>query len=295
MGMYFRLQFNSVAYFVCFVIAFLFTGKTNLFAQEKWVIDKHEAAVGIGGGVGFLFGSVPQNFDRKVKAEFGVDFRYDYYLNRYWTLGIGTKIGKNNIAYDAKGIAQNGYIDDSKLNIFKYKGESYVEEWEFTNVSIPISIQYIIPGKVDVSIRTGFAYSFAANSKVDIQWRNVSTSLEMQEYFIELNDPSFMGLGDFSRLQKSKNVKLANRLSWTIEVGIKREFAFRQSLYLGLYADVGLNNQASKFKEKGAMLIEYTDNEDEPLHLNSLVEALGKKVNYNTASFGLKAMYSFKW
>ncbi|MEC4113187.1 outer membrane beta-barrel protein [Myroides pelagicus] len=267
----------------------------QLKAQEKKVIEKHELSVGLGVGGTILYGSIPKNFDRKIGAEYKLDVLYDYYKKRNFSIGTGLMLSKGKVGIQASDISQSRDIQAEETRTFKYTSGLYQESWDVTTIGVPLTVQYVIEGKVDVSIRTGFVYAFAIQSQAKMEWQDVNTSLTLKDYDVALTSPGFMGLGSFGALTENREVSIGNRLSWLIEVGMKKQIAFKQHIYVGLYADIGLNNQASKIESSDALLLDYTGNENTPLQLSTLVESLGKKIKYSNASIGLKVRYMTKW
>ncbi len=226
---------------------------------------------------------------------FSAGIGYGYYLNQNFSLNIGLSYLKNDLDY-ATSFVRNAYDQqDSEGDRFefRYTADNYYETVQMQSLRIPLTVQYETQGVVRWYMRTGILYGMQlGKSKYQLDWQNLKTSGYYEQWDAELNGPLFAGFGDQGNQRHEGKVKLQNSFSWIVETGIKQQLSSKDDLYIGFFFEMGLNNiRPNNAAESQA--VEYTNNTDQPLVYNSILnqqQFSDKKLT--THIFGIKLRYA---
>ncbi|MDR2223953.1 MAG: hypothetical protein LBE34_14635, partial [Flavobacteriaceae bacterium] len=121
----------------------------------------------------------------------------------------------------------------------------------------------------------------------------VQTSAYYPQYNAEITSPAFMGFGKFNTIESKQNIALENRWAWVFETGVKQFFSNKQSLYIGIYVDLGLNN-INKNKVDNLEQINYNSTQENPLQATSVLLTKGnKEYEFKNYNVGVKLQYAF--
>lgn len=225
----------------------------------------------------------------------GVDYRY--YLSKNWSLG--TQVAYQNSSLDF--LQRNAKMSWSSIDIeaeqyiLKYQSKNRLEQISYSTIQIPFTLQYETSGVVKWYIQSGIAIGIiTGNPKSKISINDLQTSAYYPQWDVELKAPTFMGYGHFKNLSQTKHIPLRNRFSWLFETGVKQELSNNQSLYIGAFFNLGLNN-LSKGQNMVNHPISLSTNLDNPIEINSI----WNDTSYNDTKLkdyhlGIKLRYAFE-
>lgn len=256
-------------------------------AQGKLPHEQNEVALRIGGGVSGPFGTLPSSYDKGIRPSMDIGVRYDYYFRKKWSAGVELNYVKYGMEFTVDN--PNGLLldIDPEKDKGSYEAVGYNELWNLSQVSIPITVQYISSGVTSFYARTGISLGLTMNSKADLQWKGLETQVENTN---RLRLDNYIG----NTSQRHK-VDLEKRLAWVGEIGVKRELAYNQNIYVGVYFDYGLNNIAKNVAGTKDRLLMLNQSAENSLEMNSMLESSGTKLSVKTYTIGLKVAYGFKW
>ncbi|MCC9044028.1 PorT family protein [Myroides sp. M-43] len=223
---------------------------------------------------------------------------YRYYLSPQWS--IGSEVSYQRYNHKFKELEPKGSwsaTDTEENNYeFRYKSRNRKEQINYHIIQIPLTIQYETKGLVKWYVQTGFGIGLivgTAQSKITMN--DLTTSGYYAQWDAVLNGPNFMGFGDFKQINQKNDLALNTRYSWIVESGIKQELSDSQSLYIGGYLDLGLNNLSrdSNYVSKNPISIknDYDNSIDLHSYWTQEENRLEKFKNYQ---IGIKIRYSFK-
>ncbi|WP_286391532.1 outer membrane beta-barrel protein [Myroides marinus] len=234
--------------------------------------------------------------DSQATIGYGIGLGYRYYVNESWS--IGTEVGYQHkelyfINRNTNGRWSSMDIEGDEYE-FRYKTRNSKEYLTYNSVHIPLTIQYETKGTVKWYVQTGVGLSLkVGTSQTEVVMNDLHTSGYYPKWDAELTGPSFMGFGYQDHLSQKSDIKVENRYSWLFETGIKQELGNKQSLYIGAFIDLGLNNLI-KEDNRVSNPISLSTNLDNPLVLHSV----WKQERYKTQELkdyhiGIKLRYAF--
>lgn len=269
------------------IIAAVFLGIQS-YSQEM----KHQFTAAAGG----FF--APINYSLKsgdVKQGYGISigFRYSYYLNSNWSIGIGTEYQNFNATAEIDLVKGNYMAIDSEGEQFdfRYNAAGYKEKQSLQYVTIPLNFQFEGTGYPGFYASVGAKVGFALKGTYEASIDNLSTSGYYPQYDVELFDPRFAGFGNFGSVNQGKqDLDINVAYLATLEFGIKRYLNTNSALYIGLYIDYGLNDILSKDVDKN--IVEFNENIPVDFKYNSILESSYADA-VNIMAYGLKVRYAF--
>lgn len=279
--MYLKMKKYINSYIKSFflITAFLIV-HSNGYSQNK----KQEFSISLGGPFSFLNSSGLTVSGNGVNA----GLRYSYYLNEGLSVGIGVEYQTYNS--DSKLSSVSGQYsakdDENEPFQFRYKVSNLREEQNLSYINIPVNIQFETPGTSSLYLAAGAKIGFATNGAYKTSMSNLTTSGYYPQYNLELFGPAFAGFVDTDNVSSNKQDLDADvSYSATFETGLKQQIGKRNSLYLGVYFDYGLNNI---FDHKGDKnLVQYSPEQPVILRYNSVFDS-GFTNKVNLVSYGLK-------
>lgn len=221
---------------------------------------------------------------------------YQHYLNRHWSLGLGLSYTNGEFSYRERSIRrQYTEVDlEGDQFEFRYQASSFSERVHWRTLNIPLTIQYQTEAQVQWYIRTGVSYGLQlGNATYRLGWRDLRASGYYPQWDAELHGPEFVGFGFFGDQDRKDSMRLKNRISWVLETGVKQNYSTGNSLYLGLFLELGLNDMRPK-KEELSEEISYTHDVESPLSYPSVWnQSRFKDAALNNFTFGLRMRYAF--
>lgn len=253
---------NSINTFISCLAAFLFV---NAAQAQEWQIE----------GAGHLIQHQGDNSFPIAKHSqgFSLGLGYNHYLNDNWSIGAGVSYLKAELVFAAPGIIGTSQEVDTEGDSFEFRyNTGYFEEsvrWQ--SFRIPLTVQFETSGIVRWYFRTGVLYGLqVGTSKYDQKWNNLNTSGYYPQWDSELNGPEFAGFGNMGNQRTEGTVKLRNNFSWIVETGVKQKLKADNSLYIGLFFEMGLNDMRPSTSAE-LQPVMYTPQMEQPLSLNSVL------------------------
>lgn len=270
------------------IIAVLFTACFTSYGQDK----KQEFSISVGGPFSFVKSfsggeTVPGN---GVSA----GLRYSYYLNEGLSIGIGVEYqtyssdSKFNYIY-----GQYNAVDAENESFqFRYRATNLREEQKLGYINVPIGIQFETPGTSKLYVAAGAKIGFASSGNYETTIQNLTTSGYFPQYNVELFSPAFAGFASTDNLKTPKQ-DLDTKVSYsaTFETGLKQLIGDRNSFYIGVYLDYGLNNIYKENEDKN--LVQYNPELPVVLDYNSVSNS-GFPANARLVSYGLKLRFAIR-
>lgn len=259
----------------------------NSYSQNK----KQEFSVSVGGP----FSSI-QSVGSQYTPGNGVNagLRYSYYLNEGLSLGIGVEYQtySSDSKFSSISGAYNATDSENESFQFRYRSTDLRETQKLAYINIPIGIQFETPGTTKLYIGAGAKIGFASTASFETTMGNLTTSGYYPQYNVELFNPAFAGYSSTDNLRTSKT-DLDTDISYsaTIETGIKQLIGKRNSIYVGVYFDHGINSIYDKGTSKN--LVEYNAELPVRLKYNSVFDS-GLAKDMKLVSYGLKVRFAMR-
>lgn len=264
--------------------------------QHSQLNQKHQFGIAIGAGIYSTVGKLPLEMEKKGQAGFSLEADYQYNLAPNWGISLGIGYEYAQIQYGKKALEnREEYIDlDGESFTFQYHTQNYRETWSMQQINLPVMIEYSGAGKTAFYAKTGIKYSMQLKNEVEMHYSALQTSGYFPQWQLELTEPEFAGFGKFDRFSAAKEIKLHNRWAWIAEAGIKQKLTSKQKLYIGLYLDLGLNDQSKAVDKSQSDLLIYNPEPGNALKPMSLAQTNGKyKSQIKTYALGIKIKYAF--
>jgi hypothetical protein len=269
------------------ITAFLATCFTN-YAQDK----KQEFSISVGGPFSFIESI---SAGKSVSGNgFSAGLRYSYYLNKNFSLGIGVEyqLYNSDLKFNSPTGQYNTVDTEGESFQFRYRATNLIEQQKLGYLNIPIGVQFETPGTSKLYIAAGGKIGFATSGSYESTMSNLTTSGYYPQYNVELFDPVFAGFANTNNA-KINNQDLDTKVSYsaTFEIGLKQQIGSRNSIYIGAYADYGLNNIYDKNKNKN--LVQYNPELPVVLEHNSAFDSdLARDMRL--VSYGLKLRFALR-
>lgn len=267
-------------------IAFLLLLGINSYSQGK----KQEFSVSLGGPFSFLTYNIGQE---AVQGNgFNAGLRYSYYLNEGLSIGLGVEYQKYSSTAKAGWYTGQYTTTDAENESFqfRYKVTNLREEQNLGYINIPIGIQFETDGTSKLYLGAGAKIGFAVNGTYETTMQNLTTSGYYPQYNVELFAPAFAGFASTNDVRAGKqDLKTDVSCSITAEAGFKQVIGKKQSLYIGVYLDYGLNNIYDK--EGGKNLVQFNPEIPVNFNYNSLLDSPAAG-DVKLLSYGLKLRYA---
>ncbi|MBB1150455.1 MULTISPECIES: outer membrane beta-barrel protein [unclassified Myroides] len=275
-------------------LGLLVGGYQQVQAQySRHYFNQHEVAVSVKAGMLQNYGSLPSQISSDLKFNTAIGLQYDYYLSRQWSLGIGAQYAMYTTDFTGSNLTgQSEEIDsDNQKFIFSYDGKTFKEQWKVNQVNIPLTVQYVGEAETAIYVRTGVQFSLMMSSKPTVTWNNLQTSGYFPAYNLLLDEALlYAGFGFQEKVEHKPDLELKDRWAWIAEVGVKHNISENQNLYVGLYFDLGLNNQKPSINENKEHILVYKPELNNALEYNSIQES--SKAVFKNYSFGIQLRYA---
>nr|WP_321357912.1 hypothetical protein [uncultured Draconibacterium sp.] len=250
-------------------------------------------------------------YDVLGKAEpnngFGMGFGIEYtlYLNTRWSFSTGGEYQQYRssvIFYNFNDHYQAIDAENSNFDFYT-SADVYKEKQSVGVINIPLLFRYETPSpwtNTFIFGSAGVQLGIPVRSKYEATVENLKTSGYFQQWDAMLNNPKFMGFGSWGTVQRSnQDLDIRNSYSILFELGFKKELNEKENIYLGYYADLGLN-QLTKDSSSPSALIQYDVDNPTEFQLKTLFNSAPQAQGETYASkpkirgFGIKIRYAFK-
>lgn len=278
-------------YLAVFLISVGYTAQAQ---YKPYYYKNHEIGVIAKAGMSQNYGSLPTQISTDFKMSTAVGIQYDYYLNATWSLGIGGQYAMQTTTFTANNLKGNSEEVDweNEKFVFSYHGKSYKEEWKVSQLNIPLTVQYVGKGERAFYARTGIQYSLIMSNKTTVTWSGLQTSGFFPQYNLLLDqDLLYAGFAYQEQVEAKPKLDLKDRWAWIGEVGMKYNIKDNQNLYVGVYFDLGVNNQKPDIQTSKEQVLMYQPVENDALVYSSIQES--SKAVFKSYNFGIQLRYGF--
>jgi hypothetical protein len=268
-------------------------GSHSLYAQKhRYYYKKHEVGGVVQVGLTNTYGHLPFNLNSENKVGYGIGGQYDYFVAPKWSIGLSGQYSTQTIALYSNNVkGQSQEVDwENDVFRFQYTAKEYKESWKYSTLDIPLTVQYRGLRETDLYVRTGFKYSLVMNTEATSTWTDLQTSGYFPKYDVTLEDPLFAGFGKQDQVERSYTMDLKNRFAWIGEIGVKHSLSENQTLYVGIYFDLGLNSLSPTTTSTAKNLVEYQPIKDDVLKYNNSQHS--SSADFKNYSFGVQVRYS---
>jgi hypothetical protein len=251
-----------------------------------------EFGVSLGAGNSSLKYQIEQG---SVKSGFGANFGVSYtaFFSQSIGLSFGLECSKygstaeldNDITFQNKIATPSGLKDDFFLNA-EYKGLK--EKQSALMLQIPVMLQFQMP--MEESSFFYFSGGLKIGFPVSSKWKQDATQLAITGYS-EYTAQTYenMPTHNFSTQKNfgtSGKLEFGTPVSAVFETGLKFKTSYKNSVYAGLYLDLGLN---SIYKEAKKSLYDYNN-----FSYNSILQTSEfSPEKIKSFAFGLKIRMAF--
>lgn len=260
--------------------------------------NKHEFSVYAGGVFTRMNYELNQgNAKLGNGGQFGLG--YSYYFTPQWSLGIGVEYQMfNSELYFRNLSGHKNYTDSEGDNFeFRFNTEKLLEKQNAQYLTIPLKVQFETKGYTRWFVSAGGKVGLNLSADYETEIGKLTTSGYYPQWNVELNDPQFMGFGQWENISTDKqDLNLKTLFMLTAETGIKETLNDNSSLYFGVYLDYGLNNLTPD--SNGKKVVEYNAASPTDFGINSVSTSTNSNnVPYTDdlkfVSFGFKLKYAF--
>jgi hypothetical protein len=273
---------------------FLFCS-TNLSAQQS----AHEFSGIVAGGLSTLVYDTEQSArTRGYGATIG--FGYEYYFTERWSIGTGVEFSWLNARNRTFSLTDRYNTTDNENEDFEYRYSfvNYREKQSVNLLSIPVMGYYHHTGwKIPFYAGLGGKIGLPVRAKYSGHSEQLVAKGYYPTYNALLENPASRGFGTFDNVAGKGNLSLKPVFMLSAEMGTAFPLGdgSRYKLYVGVYADYGLNNQ---LKSSKVSPIEYqAANPADYRHNSMLVSANGEGKAYtdkvNPLFAGIRVKFTF--
>ncbi len=256
-----------------------------------------------------IFNSLKYKLPERAELNkgYGVDFgvQYALYLNSNWSVSAGLEYQQYRSEAILSGFNDSYSTTDAEGTDFDFRSsaDTYKEQQWADMINIPLTLRFETPTSLSNSSiysAVGFQFGIPVSAKYMATAENLKTSGYFEQWDATLNGPAFMGFGSWGTKQGNKQeLDIRNSYFLLMEVGLKQQLNKKQSLYVGFYADLGLN-QITKGSASSSALIEFDVDNPTEFKFNPLFysathaqgEAYATKPKIQ--GFGIKIQYAIK-
>lgn len=203
----------------------------------------HEFSANIGGGLSTLdYKPANGKFTGGFGGEAGLGYHLFFMPN--WAISTGVNVALYNAQASTANYSQRMSATSSGGTTFdfSYAYTNYKEDLSSVMITVPLMLQFQMPGKLGFYAAAGAKIGFPVSSKC-----TTSGDLSTNGYFTGTNttyseDLPMKGFGNYPGINQSNDMKLKMAFMLSAEAGVKWQLAEWRYLYAGLYVDYGLNN-----------------------------------------------------
>ncbi len=236
----------------------------------------------------------------------GVGLEYSMNLNNRWSISAGIEYqqyrSETNII-DLNDQYQTVDVEGSVFD-FHYSANTYSEKQWIDVINIPVLLRYEMPARPLTSASiygaVGFQIGIPVNNEFETSTKELETSGYFPKWDLLLNGPEFMGFGNWDFLKSGKQeLDIRKSYSFLFELGLKQLLSENRNLYLGFYADLGVN-ELIKDSGSPSPLLEYKADAPTDFQFNSIFNSAPQLQGATYASkaklrgFGIKIRYAFE-
>jgi hypothetical protein len=193
------------------------------------------------------------SFEPGVGVELGINLS----LSDHWSLntGVGFAAHQARAAISSLTGVQNNAQDLEGENFnFNYRISNYAEVQKFTNLSIPLNVQYESSGHTRFYTRVGASYNVLMNPVQNSKAQRLTTSGYFDRFNATLTAPAFAGFGTYNQIDfAERDLEIKNSINATLEMGVKETLPNNAYLYIGAFVEYGLNDIKEEVTNAGVL------------------------------------------
>ncbi|PKD19486.1 hypothetical protein APR41_16125 [Salegentibacter salinarum] len=238
----------------------------------------------------------------KLENGFGLGAKYAYYFSENWSLGTGAEFQYMEGSIFVPAIQGAFMTQDAEADAFefRYQADNFSENQKVYFLNIPLQIQYESLGLTRFYAAAGVKVGLGLASEYNTYATSLETSGYYPQYDVELTDPEFAGFGEFGAVNNAKSeLDLKTNFVAHLESGVKFMLENRQSLYMGIFLDYGLND--IKPDTSGQRLVDYNAQNPTEFAFGSVLFSRNDMNSepyvdeVRTLAIGLKVQYAFQF
>lgn len=240
-----------------------------------------------------------QNFRKEIASGgYSTGIGFSQYLNKRWSIELGASFSQSRFKYIGHPKGSSFTTTDMEGDAFEYRYTSnfYYELDKWNSIQVPLTVQYETQGKARWYLRTGILYNMIlGEGKSSSFLGDLNTSGYYPKWDAVLTGPEFAGFGAFGYQKRQRPISFENTFSWVLESGVKWiiDAKHHESIYVGAFANVGLNDMRPKDADYGR-IVEFTNNINQPIDYRNIwsqEELKDKKLQ--DYSIGIRLRYGF--
>ncbi len=300
-----KMKNNRLNFYKHIILSCTLLFSAGIVTAQQSNSSKKEISVYImKGGVSYLKYDMDTNGEQDGRLGGGLGVQYALYLSSNWSVSAGAEYQQ----YHSETTFSNfeGFYSTTDMEgdnfEFRSSASSYQEKQLLDMLNIPLRIQFETTGKsTRFFASTGIQWGIPVQTKYKVTATNLKTSGYYEQYDALLESPAFMGFGNWGTVvKKNQKLDIKNSFSLLFELGIKQQVKENENLYIGLYAEIGLN-ELNKESNSSKELISYNTENPTEFQFESITNASpgGQGKVYadklKTMGFGLKVRYALPW
>jgi hypothetical protein len=218
----------------------------------------------------------PANGSNKGSLSFGADIGFQIPLSRHWNIitGLGySKLVTRATLNDNTTYSSSEVDDMGSAFTYRVVTTGYRETQTLHALQVPLQLQFVsgLPENTQWYINAGMKLSLPAKVSIKAQASQLTLSGYYPDYNVEINNLPQHGFGTISNWQQPAqySLKTACLLSAATGLSFNLYGDGNTRLYLGIYADYGVNNMQSS--SQGKNIVSYSESGKSALEANSIL------------------------
>ena len=294
-----RLKFDKHIILSCTLLL-----SAGIIAAQQSNSLRNEISVYMNGGISYLKYDMDMDVKQDGRLGGGLGVQYALYLSSNWSVSAGAEYQQYHSETTFSDFEGYYPTTDSEGEDFEFRSSasSYQEKQMLDMLNIPLRIQYETTGKpTRFFASTGIQWGIPVQTKYKVTATDLKTAGYYEQYDALLESPAFVGFGNWgTEVKDNRKLDIKNSFSLLFDLGIKQQIKENEDLYIGLYAEFGLN-ELNKESSPSKELISYDTENPTEFQFESITNASpgGQGKVYadklKTIGFGLKVRYTLPW
>lgn len=297
-----KMKNNRLNFYKHIVLSCILLLSAGIITAQQSASQRKEISVYImKGGVSSLKYDMDMDEEQDGRWGGGLGVQYALYLSSNWSVSAGAEYQQYHSETTFSDFEGYYSTTDSEGDDFEFRSSasSYQEKQMLDMLNIPLRIQYETTGKsTRFFASTGIQWGIPVQTKYKVIATDLKTAGYYAQYDALLESPAFIGFGNWGTVVKDdQKLDIKNSFSLLFELGIKQQVKENEDLYIGLYAELGLN-KLNKERNPSKELISYNTENPTEFQFESITSGSpgGQGKVYadklKTIGFGLKIRYA---
>jgi outer membrane protein OmpA-like peptidoglycan-associated protein len=253
--------------------------------------SQHEFSVVGGGGLSTFHYRLSQG---AREAGFGgsLGVGYSYHLSPQWSFVTGAEALLLRAGVRAFDLHDSYPANDGTVDFeFRYTARDFREQQQSLMAVIPLMLRYHAGRTGRYYAALGGKIGLPLSSRSEVTTGGFETRGYYPDWNVELNEPAFMGFGDFAGASAGETLHLKTAFLLSAEAGVRWKLGAGH-LYTGLSFDYGLNNIAGAPQERA---VPYRADNPPAFQPHSLLASSGATGAYTDKVIPLAAGVRVRW